>query len=160
MPPPCLPLPSGQPQETIVSTAGKGGNHAFLTLRADFAGSSINLKSDQWRPSWQSDWLGDALPARATDLRGEQRAKDRQEASTFLAYLRHQRDWLRAIERARSPSVGDNESFGNQGVEISEGVDGVVLAVEDSLRKSAGCDEGVDTAQPLVTARRWRRLVE
>lgn len=157
-PPPSLSLPSDQLQETIVSTLGKGGNHAFLTLRADFSGNtSGGLESDRGRPSWQSDWLGGVLPARATDLRCLRREKDRQEASTFLAYLRHQRDWLRAIERARSPSAGDSESSGNQGVEVSEEVDEVVMAVEGAIRKSGGCDESVDAAQPLVTARRWRR---
>lgn len=146
-------------QETIVSTLGKGGNHAFITLRADFLGNgSSDLESDQ---GWlcQSDWLGGVLPARATNLRGEWRQKDRrQEASTFLAYLRHQRDWLRAIERARAPSVGGSSS-GIQRAEVSEGLDKVVLAVEDAVRESReGEEESNDASQPLVTARRWRRL--
>eukprot|EP00903_Cladosiphon_okamuranus_P013732 g12785.t1 len=146
-------------QETIVSTSGKGGNRAFLTLRADEWDSVDDLESDQRLPSWQSDWLGRMLPARATGLRGEQQGKDRQEASTFLAYLRHQRDWLRAIERARAPGEGYGESSGNQHAAISEVVDEVVVAVEDALRSSGGGAEDVDTARPLVTAKRWRRLV-
>lgn len=149
-------LPSPQLQETIVSTLGKGGNHAFLTLRADFVGSAGGRKIDQGGHRL-SDWLGGVLPGRATDLRGGRRQKDRQEASTFLAYLRHQRDWLRAIERARSPSVGESSGRPGAAVAISEGLDEVVLAVEDAIRKSGGCAEKHDNSEALVTARRWRK---
>lgn len=155
--PPSLSVPSLQVQETIVSTLGKGGNHAFITIRADLAENTSDLESDQGWPSWQSDWLGVVLPTRATDLRGERRENDRQEASSFLVYLRHQRDWLRAIEQARSPSVGDSEHPESQGAATSEGVEEVVLAVEAAIRESGGGAEEVGTAQPLVTAKRWRR---
>lgn len=138
-----------------MSTLGKGGNHAFLTLRADLVASS-DLESDKgW--AWQSDWLGGVLPARATDLRGERRREDRREASTFLAYLRLQRDWLRQIERARSPSVG--ASSGSQSLAVLEAIEKVVLAVEEAIRESGGgAEERGASSQPLATARRWRRL--
>ncbi len=150
-------------QETIVSTPGKGGNHAFLTLRADFAGKPGGLRIEEgWR---EPDWLGTFLPARATDSRGEQRRRGREETATFLAYLRHQRDWLRAIERARtssssSSSAGGGESHGIEDAAlVSRGVDRVVAAVEEAGRQRSGdCAEQLDAGgEPLVTARRWRR---
>lgn len=164
-----------------MSTPGKGGKHAFLTLRADFlAGNPSDL--NDYRGSSQlagtcltespvdgrqhqqqlSDWLGEFLPARATDtdqLRGERRRKERQEASTFLAYLRHQRDWLRAIERARAPrSLGKNGSSGSHEMEVSGIVDSVLIDVEQAIRKSGECpEEWRSVRDSLVTARRWRR---
>lgn len=139
-----------------MSTPGKGGNHAFLTLRADFVGELGGLGREGWQ---EPDWLGTFLPARATDSRGEQRQRHRKETATFLAYLRHQRDWLRAIERARTAS----SAGGSPGIEdaavVSRGVDKVVAAVEDASRRRSGvCAEQVDAREePLVTARRWRR---
>lgn len=160
-PPPARASPSPHPtlQETIVSTAGKGGNHAFLTLRADLAGGEFSdLKRDGgWQES--EDWLGAFLPSRAMDLRGGRRPRDRKEAATFLAYLRHQRDWLRAIERARIASSAGESSGTPDAAVVSREVDRVVAAVEEANRRdSGGCAEQSDGGgEPLVTARRWRR---
>lgn len=164
-----------------MSTLGKGGKHAFLTLRADllavdpsglkndpgrsyFSGTYFltDLPVDEQTQQQQSDWLGDFLPTRATDadrLRGAWRQQERREASTFLAYLRHQRDWLRAIERARVPSrSGDNSSSTSQGVAVSEIVESALTAVEEVIRKSGEWFEECEGANDsLVTARRWRR---
>lgn len=165
-----------------MSTPGKGGKHAFLTLRADLLwrnlsdlkdGPGGSLFSGTWlaespldgqQMQQASDWLGDFLPTRSTDanrLRGERRQKERQEASTFLAYLRHQRDWLRAIERARAPtsSVDDNRSSsGSQETLALEIVDGMLVAVEEAIHKSGECPEEWDSVRDsLVTARRWRK---
>ncbi|CAN0154241.1 unnamed protein product [Ectocarpus sp. 4 AP-2014] len=155
-------------QEKIVSTLGKGGRHAFLTLRADCMEMS-RVKSDQGvspfsGPEWPagmpqgewSDWLGDFLPSRTMDsqqLRGGGRGTERQEAFTFLAYLRHQRDWLTAIERARSRTSRGVTAESQHSTAVSEGVDSVLRAVEDAIRVS-----GKDMSEErLVTSRRWRR---
>lgn len=157
-------------QEKIVSTLGKGGRHAFLTLRADRMETvSSILKSNQGDkpfsgPEWPvgmppgewSDWLGDFLPSRTTDsdqLRDGGRGTERQEASTFLAYLRHQRDWLMAIERARSRTSRGVTAESQDSTTVSEGVDSVLRAVEDAIR-IAGND---GSEERLVTSRRWRR---
>ncbi|CBJ32050.1 SAM-dependent methyltransferase [Ectocarpus siliculosus] len=156
-------------QEKIVSTLGKGGRHAFLTLRADCTETLRSLKSDQGvppfsGPEWPtgmpqeewSDWLGDFLPSRTMDsdqLRIGGRGTERQEASTFLAYLRHQRDWLTAIERARSRTSRGVTAERQDSTAVSEGVDSVLRAVEDAIRVS-----GKDGSEErLVTSRRWRR---
>ncbi|CAM9887299.1 unnamed protein product [Scytosiphon promiscuus] len=164
-------------QETIVSTLGKGGKHAFLTLRADLAQGSRDLEKERlpsseacsigWRAGAQhkqerSDWLGDFLPVRSTDpvrLRGKGRQRERQEALTFLAYLRHQRDWLRAIESARLRASPGKVT---QGAAISESVGGVLTAVEAAIREAGDGDpqELDGEKESLVTARRWRRSTD
>ncbi|CAM9332327.1 unnamed protein product [Ectocarpus sp. 12 AP-2014] len=155
-------------QEKIVSTLGKGGRHAFLTLRADCM-EMRSVKSDQGvppfsGPEWParmpkgewSDWLGDFLPSRTMDsnqLRDGGRGTERQEASTFLAYLRHQRDWLTAIEHARSRTSRGVTAESQDSTAVSECVDSVLRAVEDAIRVS-----GKDGSEErLVTSRRWRR---
>ncbi|CAB1100275.1 unnamed protein product [Ectocarpus sp. CCAP 1310/34] len=155
-------------QEKIVSTLGKGGRHAFLTLRADCMEMS-SVKSDQGvspfsGPEWPagmpqgewSDWLGDFLPSRTMDsnqLRDGGRDTERQEAFTFLAYLRHQRDWLTAIERARSRTSRRVTAESQDSTAVSEAVGSVLRAVEDAIRVS-----GKDGSEErLVTSRRWRR---
>ncbi|CAM9877743.1 unnamed protein product [Ectocarpus sp. 13 AM-2016] len=155
-------------QEKIVSTLGKGGRHAFLTLRADCK-EMRSIKSGQGvspfsGPEWPagmpqgewSDWLGDFLPSRTMDsnqLRDGGRGTERQEASTFLAYLRHQRDWLTAIELARLRTSRGVTAESQDSTAVSEGVDSVLRAVEDAIRVS-GKDE---SEERLVTSRRWRR---
>ncbi|CAN0042018.1 unnamed protein product, partial [Sphacelaria rigidula] len=123
-------------QETITSIAGRRGERAFLTLRADSSAThrsshSCNDNVQQhaearqvksstpsiygannvlstWPGGYQkgADWLGEFLPARTTDgerFRGaEKDCRDLREALVFLAYLKHQRNWLGAIERAKS----------------------------------------------------------
>lgn len=152
-----------------MSTLGKGGRHAFLTLRADSVETLSSSKSDRGvspfsGPQWPagmpqgewSDWLGDFLPSRTTDsgqLCDGERGTERQEASTFLAYLRHQRDWLTAIERARSRTSRGVKAESQDSTAVSEGVDSVLRAVEDTIRIS-----GKDGSEErLVTSRRWRR---
>ena len=108
----------------------------------------------------QSDWLGDFLPARATDprqLRDSGRAGVRREAVNFLAYLRHQRDWLRAIEQARSQNSGETNEVSS--TPTSVGVEGVLVAVEEAIRVAGGPprDLGADVKESLATARRWRK---
>lgn len=152
-----------------MSTLGKGGRHAFLTLRADCMETLSSLKSDQGipplsGPEWPagmpqgewSDWLGDFLPLRTMDsdqLRDGGRGTERQEASTFLAYLRHQRDWLIAIERARSRTSRGVTAESQDSTAVSEGVDRVLRAVEDAIRVSGK----YGSEERLVTSRRWRR---
>lgn len=153
-------------QETIVSTLGKGGRHAFVTLRADFAAKS-NHRDPPCAPTaglqstWpggypeQSDWLGDFLPARATDtkqMRGAGQRWAKREALTFLAYLRHQRDWLLAIERARNAEAGN----GSQST-LAGCVDSVLCTVETAIRTAGEGDVNIGGGERLVTARRWQK---
>lgn len=162
-----------------MSTLGKGGKHAFLTLRADSAESARDLEQESspfsepcstgYPPSAQqeqerSDWLGDFLPLRSTDpdrMRGEGRHRERQEALTFAAYLRHQRDWLRAIESARSQATRAKASS-SQGATILEGVGSVLTAVEAAIREVGEdySEEWEGDRGSLVTARRWRRSTD
>lgn len=103
----------------------------------------------------QSDWLGDFLPARATDInqmRGAGRRWAKREALTFLAYLRHQRDWLLAIERARKAKAGE----GSQST-LAGGVDSVLCAVEIAIRTAGDGDVNIGRGERLVTARRWKK---
>lgn len=75
--------------------------------------------------------------------------ENRREAETFLAYLRHQRNWLYAIQRLRS----ENERG------TVEGVNGVLLAVDEAIRVATGGPSDVrrvDAAEGLAQARNWR----
>ena len=160
-------------QETIVSTSGKGGDHAFVTLRADLA--KTGNQDEECAPippaatiQWpcgkqdQSDWLGDHLLERAVDRSrtrggGDQRRNNSPDfALTFLAYLRHQRDWLRAIERARSSREDDvTESA------VAAGVNSALVAVAEAVRAAGGeVEEGEGGTGRLVTARRWQKFTE
>lgn len=161
-------------QETIVSTSGKGGNHAFVTLRADLAKpgnqererapTSPAATTVEWPggKQEQSDWLGDYLLAQAVDggrARGggdQPRNNGPDFALTFLAYLRHQRDWLRAIERARSPREGvATESA------VAVGVNSALVAVTEAVRAAGEEVEGdAGGRDRLVTARRWQKFAE
>ncbi|CAM9799096.1 unnamed protein product [Hapterophycus canaliculatus] len=166
-------------QETIVSTLGKGGRHAFLTLRADLAESSrcpeqeSPPSSEPCSTGWpagaqqeqeRSDWLGDFLPVRTTDpnrMRGNGRNRGRQEALTFLAYLKHQKDWLRAIESARL-QASPGQASSSQGTAVSDSVGSVLTAVEAAIRDARDTDseEWDSDKESLVTARRWRRATD
>lgn len=176
-----------EPQETIISTPGKGGKHAFLTLRAESPESITQDQSDANRTpaervlstvSWpagvgqeeMSHWLGDFLPRHATDTEwvreglGPNRAE---EARTYLAYLRHQSDWLRAIERSRpslprqdGDGLGERQKGGVGNASIALVVDSLVGAVEEALRAATGeleSKEDFEGTRLLATARRWRR---
>lgn len=154
-------------QEAIKTVPGKGGRRAFLTLRADLAsarppGNALSDGEDENA----SDWLGALLPGRTTDksrLRGPGRGAERREARMYLAYLRHQREWLRAIERAR-PSDG-NPDVGNRGRQepgaVAAGVDRVAAAIEDALGVAeAGEALGWSVeGEGLAQARRFRKGV-
>lgn len=162
-------------QETIVSTSGKGGNHAFVTLRADLA-KPDNQEDQEHAPTppttssvdWpggqqdQSDWLGDYLLARSFDGGrasggGSKAIHNRAHALTYLAYLRHQRDWLRAIERARAPREGvESES------PVVAGVNCALAAVTEAVQAGAGEGLNMDGGgrDRLVTARRWQKFAE
>ena len=128
-----------------MSTSGKGGNHAFVTIRADLAkpGDKIRERgpiSPVTTIEWpggkqdQSDWLGDYLLAWAVDGDrtrggGDQRRSNRADALTFLAYLRHQRDWLRAIESARFPQ----EDVATESA-VAAGINSALVTVTDAVR--------------------------
>lgn len=161
-------------QETIVATSGKGGNHAFVTIRADLAKPGNQERERAVTPpaattvEWpggkqdQSDWLGDYLLAQAVDggrTRGggdQPRNNGPDFALTFLAYLRHQRDWLRAIERARSPREGvATESA------VAVGVNSALVAVTEAVRAAGEqVEEDAGGRDRLVTARRWQKITE
>lgn len=156
-----------------MSTSGKGGNHAFVTLRADLA-KPDNQEDQEHAPippatysvEWpggqqdQSDWLGDFLLARSVDGGqtpggGRKVIDNRSQALTFIAYLRHQRDWLRAIERARAPREGvDPES------PVVAGVNSALAAVTEAVQAGAGegLEEDGGGRDRLVTARRWQKF--
>lgn len=108
----------------------------------------------------QSDWLGRFLPARATNPQrhmqgsgGEE--ENRREVETFLAYLRHQRNWLCAIQRIRSENEGD---FGQRKC-VAQGVNEVLLTIDEAIRVASGAASDVpraDDAEGLAQARKWR----
>lgn len=155
-------------QESIASILGKGGRRAFLTLRADSTARhrppqskvTTTILSD-WPGGHQegADWLGEFLPARATtdsgqllphgNLHTRRGVGGREEALTFLAYLKHQRNWLRAIERARRSSSssfteekqegGGGGGSGGKGIQgrLGDGLDQAIAAVEESLSLAA-----------------------
>lgn len=152
---------------------GKGGRRAYVTLRADSVACQRNghLRKaealNRWPGGYQegADWLGEFLPARATDadrLRGgEKSRRERREAPTFLAYLRHQRDWLRAIEVVRSTKGQISEDARSVSKRTSyrcvvSGLDHVTALVETALQVQ-GTSSTDSIEPPLVTSRKWRR---
>lgn len=76
----------------------------------------------------------------------------KREALTFLAYLRHQRDWLLAIERARKAKGGKSSQS-----TLAGGVNSVSCAVEIAIRTAGEGDVNIGGGERLVTARRWQK---
>lgn len=110
---------------------GKGGRRMYLTMRAErkhanggptssrISGERVRGEVDQD----VADWLGVFLPSRTTDAdwsKGPGRRDRRREALSYLAYLRHQLEWLQAIERAKpaEDGGGDVGSLGHVAAEI------------------------------------------
>lgn len=86
---------------------------------------------------------------------GDQRRNNSSDfALTFLAYLRHQRDWLRAIERARSLREEDAAERA-----VAAGVNSALVAVTEAVRAAGGeVEEDGGGTDRLVTARRWQKI--
>lgn len=154
-----------------MATPGKGGRHAFITIRADRVNGGCTEERgtppaatvfSDWTGGFQqqSDWLGKFLPPRATNPQRQMQGaggaeENRREAETFLAYLCHQRNWLSAIYRIRS----ENESGTAEGESIALGVNGVLLAVDKAIRVAIGEPSDVrrvDAVEGLAQARNWR----
>lgn len=101
-----------------------------------------------WPGGYQkgADWLGEFLPARTTDgerFRGaEKDCRDLREALVFLAYLKHQRNWLGAIERAKSSKVDSASSTNIHGV-LGDAVDRVVAGIEAIVMNTPASAEPV-----------------
>lgn len=105
--------------------------------------SSVTF-GDTWvEGEGKSDWLGMFLPGRFTNpvlLLGTENRGNKREALTYLAYLRHQRDWMLSIEQARRPPADapEGRGCGCRQVCVTAEIDRVVAAIEGALGVTQG----------------------